>query len=506
MDCNRSSYALARRPASHRTFGGWALGLAFTLGLPVTGFAQAPDPASGQPSSATRHSQRADPVPAPIVPDNADALQSATAQNNLVRPEKREHSEALLQQIQLPEGFRISVFAEGLTNPRIIEVSPRGDIYVTEREAGRVTILRDRNRDGKADQVFAAASGLGEGLQGVHGLATAPDGETLYMVTDTELYRASIQFDGRLDEPELILADLPEAGQHPNRTMEFGPDGLLYLSIGSSTNAVSEPNKLMATLVRFDPEQPDLTTEDLEIYAEGLRNTIGFGWSPLNQQLYGWDHSSDGRGDDWPPEEINQIREGAHYGWPFCGGDRVVDLHVSGAPEGSSKVAFCPETEAPLLNYQSHVAGMQWQYYTGQQFPEEYQNDAFVTLRGSWNRNPPVGYEILRIRHDQSGVPIAAEPFATGWLLEPVSAPGHFGRLSGLAQAPDGSLLVANDSHGVIYRISYEGAAGAAPSSPGQTPNPGETPMPVEPQPFGAPPSPGGPSANDQVPRRPTSP
>jgi len=413
-----------------------------------------------QPSSETRPSSRANPVSAPIPAEEPEGLQSATAQNNSVRPEKLEHSEDLLQQIQLPEGFSISIFAQDLTNPRIIEVSRQGHIYVTEREAGQVTLLRDQDNDGEADDALPVASGLGEDKQGVHGLALSPEGDYLYMVTDTQLYRAAVLEEGELDEPELVLGNLPEAGQHPNRTLEFGPDGMLYLSIGSATNAAAEPNPLYATLVRFDPEQPDLTPEALEIYAEGLRNTIGFAWNPQTGQLYGWDHSSDGRGDDWPPEEVNLLEEGNHYGWPFCGGNQEVDLHVSEDPPEMTKREFCDQTTAPVLTYQSHVAGMQWVYYSGRQFPTEYRNDAFVTLRGSWNRNPPVGYEIVRIRHDQSGTPVAVEPFARGWLQGPANAPSQFGRLSGLAQAPDGSLLVANDSHGVIYRISYSGGGG----------------------------------------------
>jgi len=441
-----------RRPLVSATRAAASLGLLLMMGATL---AQAQDLPTEQPSSETRSSSRANPVPAPIQAEEREGLQSATAQNNSVRPEKLEHSDELLQQVQLPDGFSISVFAEDLTNPRIIEVSSQGHVYVTEREAGQVTLLRDQDNNGEADETQPVASGLGEDKQGVHGLALSPEEDYLYMVTDTQLYRAAVLEEGELDEPELVLDNLPEAGQHPNRTLEFGPDRLLYLSIGSATNAAAEPNPLYATLVRFDPDQPDLTVDSLEIYAEGLRNTIGFAWNPLDGQLYGWDHSSDGRGDDWPPEEINRLEEGGHYGWPFCGGNQEVDLHVSEDPPEMTKQEFCAETVAPLVTHQPHTAGMQWVYYNGGQFPAEYQNDAFVTLRGSWNRNPPVGYEIVRIRHDQTGAPVAVEPFASGWLQGPPDAPAQFGRLSGLAQAPDGALLVANDSHGVIYRISF---------------------------------------------------
>src|SRR5690606_31717889 len=262
-----------------------------------------------QPSSETRPSSRANPVPAPIQAEEREGLQSATAQNNSVRPEKREHSDELLQQIHLPAGFSISVFAEDLTNPRMIEVSSQGHIYVTEREAGQVTLLRDQDNNGEADEAQPVVSGLGEGKQGVHGLALSPEEDYLYMVTDTQLYRPAVLEEGELGEPERVLELLPDGGQHPIRTLEFGPGRLLQFSIGSATNAAAEPTPLYATLVRFDPEQPDLTVDSLEIFAEGLRNTIGLAWNPLDSQLYGWDHSSDGRGDDWPPEEINRLEE-----------------------------------------------------------------------------------------------------------------------------------------------------------------------------------------------------
>jgi glucose/arabinose dehydrogenase len=341
------------------------------------------------------------------------------------------------------------VFAQGLENPRIIKVHPNGNVYVTEREAGRVALLRDTNGDGRADVVQRVATGLGQGMSGVHGLAIRDN--QLWMVTEKELYRAPIRANGTLGERTRLMDDIPDGGQHPNRTMEFGPDGRLYLSIGSSTNAVPEPNEEHATLVRVSNDGKTRT-----IFARGLRNTIGFGWHPVNGRLYGWDHNSDSRGDDWPPEEINWIREGRHYGWPFCAGDRQVDPHVAQNPDNDPpRAEFCRNrTEGTALNTQAHAAGMQYVFYTGSQFPTEYRNDAFVTMRGSWNRNPAIGYEIARVRHDAAGNPIRVEPFVSGWLLEDGRA--QFGRLTGLAMARDGSLLVANDSHGVIYRISYQ--------------------------------------------------
>jgi glucose/arabinose dehydrogenase len=175
----------------------------------------------------------------------------------------------------------------------------------------------------------------------------------------------------------------------------------------------------------------------------------------VSGHFYGLDHNTDHRGNNWPPEEVNRIQEGRHYGWPFCGGDREVDWHVAPNPdqEGMTRQEFCAKTEPPVLTYTAHAAPMQMVFYTGTQFPDEFQNDAFVTMRGSWNRNPPVGYEVARIRFNEQGEPTAMEPFVSGWLLDGGRA--HFGRLMGLAQAADGSLLVGDDDNGVIYRLSY---------------------------------------------------
>jgi glucose/arabinose dehydrogenase len=388
-------------------------------------------------------------VPAPQMPAEGEGLISVGAMSHTVRPERRDFSEALLAQLRAPAGFRVSVFARDLENPRGMVAAPNGDVYVAEREAGRVRLLRDTNGDGRADVSRVVSEGMNEGMEGVHGLAIR--GARLYMVTVNELYSAPIEQDGGLGERTLHIDDIPDGGQHPNRTMAWGPDGYLYLSVGSQTNGVPEPDERTATMLRVNPQ-----TWEYEIYAEGLRNTIGFGWHPVSGNLYGLDHNTDHRGDNWPPEEVNHIREGLHYGWPWCGGDREVDWHVAQNPEGDiPRQQFCAGTEPPVLTYVAHAAPMQMVYYTGDQFPAEFRNDAFVTMRGSWNRNPPIGYEVVRIRFNAQGQPEAMEPFVGGWLIE--NGRAHFGRLMGIAQAGDGALLVGDDTNGVIYRIAYGG-------------------------------------------------
>ncbi|MFP2907121.1 PQQ-dependent sugar dehydrogenase [Pyxidicoccus sp. 3LFB2] len=390
-------------------------------------------------------------IPTPQVPAKDDQVRAVTAPNNVVVPAKTAFDESRLAQLTVPQGFRISVFAQGLTNPRTLAVRADGTVYVTEREAGRVTLLRDTNGDGRSDQQTVAATGLGQKREGVHGLALNPAGDRLFMVTDRQVLAADVRPDGTLGVPAVVVDRLPDAGQHPNRTMAFGPDGLLYVSVGSTCNACAEPNLESATLLRMAADGSGRA-----VFARGLRNTIGFGWHPATGQLWGMDHGSDSRGDDFPPEELNRIQEGADYGWPYCAGQREVDAFISTEPPDMlSRPDYCVRTQPPVLQYQAHSAPMTWTFYTGTSFPAEYRNDAFVAMRGSWNRNPPVGYKVVRVRFDAQGNPTAFEDFATGWLLN--GGTGQLGRLVGTAVTPDGALLVTDDANGVIYRIAYGG-------------------------------------------------
>jgi glucose/arabinose dehydrogenase len=203
------------------------------------------------------------------------------------------------------------------------------------------------------------------------------------------------------------------------------------------------------------------------VYAKGLRHTIGFGWHPITGVLYGFDHGSDWRGDDQPPEELNRIEANADYGWPWCYADKQPDQFASQQPPGTTKGSYCTMTQGPQLTYTAHAAPIGMAFYTGAMFPPEYQGDAFVAMRGSWNRSQPSGYEVVRVRFNDAGEPESLEPFMTGWLLsEGVPDPanpgqnkvGQFGRVAGVAVWTDGSLLISEDQGGVIYRVTYDGS------------------------------------------------
>lgn len=373
---------------------------------------------------------------------------------NIVEPRQLSDPASRLEQLRMPAGFSISVFAQDLVNPRMIAVHRSGTVYVTSRKAGDVLMLRDEDGDGRADRTETVAN-----RPQMHGIAI--EGDTVYLVTVHDLYRATIQSDGRFGPLEHLIDDLPDAGQHPNRTLVVGPDGQLYLSVGSTCNACNEPNPENAALLQVAPDGSSRT-----IFASGLRNLIGFGFHPQSGHLYGFDHGIDWLGDNEQHEELNRIEKGNKYGWPYVFDDGRFNPQDE-PPEGISMEEWAARSVNPLGFYTPHAAPMQWAFYTGSAFPEEYQGDAFVAMRGSWNRRPPSGYEVVRVRFE-GGEPAEIAPFITGFLTQDGDGWGHYGRLAGLAEAPDGALLLSDDANGIIYRIAHTGADGTG-SAPAPT-------------------------------------
>jgi glucose/arabinose dehydrogenase len=281
----------------------------------------------------------------------------------------------------------------------------------------------------------------------MHGIAI--HGGRMYLAAVTQVYAADIRENGTLGELQPIIDGLPDGGQHPNRTIAFGPDGMLHITVGSTCNACAETNEENATILRTNPAGSQRT-----IFASGLRNTIGFGWHPETGELWGMDHGIDWLGDQEQKEELNHLVEGRKYGWPYVYADGKINP-ADEPPAGVTPQEWAEQSEEPVLLHTAHSAPMQMAFYTGTQFPEDYRNDAFVAMRGSWNRKPPSGYEVVRIDF-QDGKPVAFEPFLTGFLVEREDGThGMFGRPVGLAAMPDGSLLVGDDTNGVIYRIAY---------------------------------------------------
>lgn len=358
--------------------------------------------------------------------------------------------------LKVPDGFVVDALASGLGNTRMLAVSPAGNVYVTRREAGDVLMLRlgsDGAMQGEPVRVASRPS--------LHGIAFHDD--RLYLATTKEVYVADVKADGTLGALQMIMHDLADAGQHNNRTLRVGPDDMLYVSVGSTCNECAESNPENATLLRAR-----LDGTSRSIFAAGLRNTIGFDWQPQTGELWGMDHGIDWLGDDMQPEELNKLERGKRYGWPYFFADNQANPHQKppgGLPPEEWKAGSTPM----VMGYTAHAAPMQMAFYAAGHFPADYQGDAFVAMRGSWNRKPASGYEVVRIDFDK-GQPKSIIPFVTGFL----TGAGQSGRLAGLAIAKDGSLLFTDDANGTIYRVRYTGkarsatAAAGAPSGPMQ--------------------------------------
>ena len=357
-------------------------------------------------------------------------------------PERVAFDESLLDRLSLPPGFAVTVFARDLGGVRVLVAALDGTVYASVPSAGRVLRLRDADGDGRAETIETVL----EGYAGVHGLALGNG--TLSFATPTTVHAAPLGADGTPGDPTVVSSGMPSGGNHQARGLGLAPDGRLYVSIGSSCNACLEESVERAALLLVE-------NGTRRVYAAGLRNTMGFDWQPATGALYGADQGSDFRGDDLPPEEVNRIVDGAHYGWPYAYGDRVVDTLTTVDPPGSTKEAFAPATEPAVLELPAHASPIQLRFYDGAAFPAGYRGDAFVTLHGSWNRDPPNGYAVARLRFDDAGRPEGYEEFLTGFYFDGNRV---FGRPAGLAVLPDGALLVGDDFNGVIYRVAYAGA------------------------------------------------
>ena len=373
---------------------------------------------------------------------------------HVLKPVPLEWSAERMERLALPPGFALNVFARDLKNARMMQVAEDGTLYLTRRAQGDVLMLRDTNGDGVADQRQVVAQ-----KEEMHGIEIVDD--TIYLITVNDLYKAQRNADGTLGELEMIASDFPEGGQHPNRMVVMGPDDRLYVSVGSTCNACGETNEENATIVSLAPDG-----SDRRVWASGLRNTIGYGFEPTTGQAYGFDHGIDWLGDNEQHEEFNRLNEGERYGWPYV--YALSRFNPQDTPPDQSFSDYAAGSVEPIGLHTPHSAPMQMAFDTSGALPEEYRGDAFIALRGSWNRLPPSGFEVLRVDFD-NGEPIGMEPFLTGFLMEDDESPtgwGQMGRLAGLTQGPDGALYVSDDENGIIYRITYEGEGAPARPTP----------------------------------------
>ncbi len=339
-----------------------------------------------------------------------------------------------LDELHAPPGFAVEIYARVNGSPRHMTFGPNGVLYVAARGAGQIVAIAK-----KGETITAI-----RGLNGPHSLAFR-EGDLYVSVNDGVLRFPEATPAGFVirGNGQKILS-LPSGGQHSSRTLDFSPDGRLYVTAGSTCNFCVETDTRRAAMMRYDSDGSNET-----IFATGLRNTVSFAWHPVTGELWSVDNGGDGLGEDEPPDEINVVRAGADYGWPDCIGQRRTVNWGAGA-----RPSRCPESAGPELEMQAHSAPLGIAFYTGNQFPASYLNDALVAFHGSWNRNDPTGYKVVRVRAS-SGRAAGIENFLWGF-FDP-AARTTSGRPVDAIIGPDGAVYVSDDATGNIYRVGYEG-------------------------------------------------
>ncbi|MFP4323876.1 MAG: PQQ-dependent sugar dehydrogenase [Anaerolineales bacterium] len=345
----------------------------------------------------------------------------------------------LAQNVTVPEGFEMTIFADNVPNARSLEWTPNGTLFVGSRAAGNVYAIRDDDNNGAADGVLTIDSGLYQ-----------PNGVVfhngaLYVSTITQILRYD-DIEANLNnppEPVVVYSGLPDA-HHGWKYLRLSPDEeRLFFQIGAPCNVCDPDDPRFSTISSIT-----LDGADFQIYASGVRNSVGFDFHPETGELWFTDNGRDSMGDNIPPDELNHAPEpGLHFGFPYCHGDTVLD-------PGFGFEGACEQYVTPVQNLGPHVAALGMRFYDGEQFPAEYENQIFIAEHGSWDRSERIGYRVTLVRLDEDGTATSYEDFATGWLQPDGS---FWGRPVDLELMPDGSMLVSDDHRGTIYRIRYVG-------------------------------------------------
>lgn len=362
--------------------------------------------------------------------------------------------------LHLPVGFSISVFARlppagssMMRGPRFMAFGPDGHLYLSLGFDNKVVMLPDRNHDGWADEIVTVADRLNapQGLAFVEG--------KLFVANQDGVVRVE-QRDGRWPASRVVtvISGLPEGG-HTMKSLKLGPDGFLYLNVGSTCNVCVESDSLRATILRYTVDGkpagavPSVGRHSTSpVWASGLRNSQGFAWHSKTGAMFATNDGADMRSgrkegavnDDLPPEHLNRIEPGKHYGWPHCWGSHVVDPNFAGA------AGFCEKMTPPAFTFAAHATPIGISFLDTTAFPAEYRGDALVALHGSWNREIPSGYKVVRV-HFEQGAPVAISDFITGWLQEGSA----WGRPVDITVGPEGAVYVSDDRGGMIYRVVY---------------------------------------------------
>ena len=341
-----------------------------------------------------------------------------------------------LDEIELPAGFEIRIFADGVENARQMALGDNGTVFVGSRSAGKVHALVDADQDRVVDQLVL----IDDDLYMPSGVAFR-DGD-LYVAAVNRILRYD-EIESQLQtppEPVVVSEAFPSDRHHGWKYLGFGPDGKLYVPVGAPCNVCQESG--YAEIKRMNADG-----SGLETFAEGVRNSVGFDWHPDTGELWFTDNGRDWLGDNRPDDELNHApRAGLHFGFPYCHQGNIPDPEFGGNHS-------CDDYTDPEIGLGPHVAALGMTFYTGEQFPADYNRNIFIAEHGSWNRSNKIGYRIKRVQLDGGGDVASQQVFAEGWL----QGEEAWGRPVDVLQLPDGSLLVSDDAASVIYRIIYRG-------------------------------------------------
>jgi glucose/arabinose dehydrogenase len=367
---------------------------------------------------------------------------------------------------QAPPGFRVELFAEGMSGPREMRVAPNGDIFVSETREGRIRVLRAGDGDSKpsVNEIFAS------GLNQPFGIAFFPSGENprwVYVANTDSVVRFSYAVgDTKASgKPDIIVAGLPSGGSHSTRNLVFMPDNKrMLVSVGSRSNDAEGIGSLIGALQSWTGKYPlgaslgsetdraavllfDPDGTRIGLFATGIRNCVGLAVHPTGGDLYCSTNERDGLGDNLVPDYITRVREGAFYGWPwFYIGDNEDPRHIGERADLKQKIT------TPDVLIQAHSASLGMTFYNGKMFPPEYRGDGFAAEHGSWNRSKRTGYKVIRIRLKDGSPTGEYQDFLTGFVVNDSDV---WGRPVGVAVAHDGALLVSEDANGTIWRITH---------------------------------------------------
>lgn len=341
--------------------------------------------------------------------------------------------DAQVEALTLPDGFSVAVYADDVEGARSLALGAGGTVFVGSRDPGKVYALVDDDEDGRADRTLTVASGL----DSPNGVAFR-DG-ALYVAEISRVLRYD-DIEARLDDPPapaVVRDDLPDEGHHGWKFIAFGPDGQLYVPVGAPCNVCARDDERFAAILRMPPDG-----SDVEVFARGVRNTVGFDWHPDTGELWFTDNGRDLMGDDRPPDELNHApRAGLHFGFPSCHG-RV--------PDPDHRERTCAETRAPEIEFPAHVAPLGMRFYDGDAFGDRYRGGVFVAQHGSWNRTTPIGYRVVFVPFE-GGRPGEPETFVDGFRGD---RPVAWGRPVDVQVLRDGSLLISDDKSGAVYRVT----------------------------------------------------